>query len=376
MTYARARLWVGVSGVGTIVTASSAALAFGLPSYLPTNDVAALSLVLGVYAAISFPFDLAGGYLLPCGHGRMCRTLPAFLWTWLRGAVVHALCLGACGAILLGAGRAAGFPGAFFAALALMVALLAVQLPLSQVIGGLHPAAPDLAGVRRLLAQWRTPMPPNVTVVAGIDTGFVGGLAGLPGRERLVLPHFWIHHLPAESVAVQMTRRAAALSSGSRFRGVLLGIGWNLTGFAVASFLPGSGVSDAKGLVTLALWFTLWSFLGLLTLPSLSRPGVFEVDRHAAASGAPAAVLVRSLTEFDQLQDDEPKRAPAIEAIFHPIPSVASRRAHLETNDSARGCWQGARTALYLSWACLGFLSRAVHCNAGRPELWVLFPGD
>jgi hypothetical protein len=31
---------------------------------------------------------------------------------------------------------------------------------------------------------------------------------------------------------------------------------------------------------------------------------------------------------------------------------------------------------LYLSWAGIGGLSRAVHCNVGRPPLWVLLPGD
>ena len=40
------------------------------------------------------------------------------------------------------------------------------------------------------------------------------------------------------------------------------------------------------------------------------------------------------------------------------------------------GAWHEARTALFLSWAGLGFLSRALHCGAGRPELWVLLPCD
>lgn len=36
----------------------------------------------------------------------------------------------------------------------------------------------------------------------------------------------------------------------------------------------------------------------------------------------------------------------------------------------------GGWMALYLSRAGFGFLSRAVHCNAGWPELRVLFSGD
>ena len=38
--------------------------------------------------------------------------------------------------------------------------------------------------------------------------------------------------------------------------------------------------------------------------------------------------------------------------------------------------WHLARTALYLSHAGLSLLPRAVHCNAGRPELWVYLPSD
>jgi len=38
--------------------------------------------------------------------------------------------------------------------------------------------------------------------------------------------------------------------------------------------------------------------------------------------------------------------------------------------------WHAARTALYLSWAGVGLLGRAVHCNLGRPEVWVFLPSD
>jgi hypothetical protein len=38
------------------------------------------------------------------------------------------------------------------------------------------------------------------------------------------------------------------------------------------------------------------------------------------------------------------------------------------------GAWHAARTTLFLSWAGFGLLSRAVHCNSGRPEPWALPP--
>ncbi|WP_146526280.1 hypothetical protein [Novipirellula artificiosorum] len=38
--------------------------------------------------------------------------------------------------------------------------------------------------------------------------------------------------------------------------------------------------------------------------------------------------------------------------------------------------WHAARMTLFVSWACMGMLVRAVHCNVGRPELWVMLPTD
>ena len=71
------------------------------------------------------------------------------------------------------------------------------------------------------------------------------------------------------------------------------------------------------------------------------------------------------------------KRAPAVEAIFHPIPSPARRSEEIERgHNRGAGAWHAARMALYLSWACFGLLGRAVHCNCGRPELWVMLPAD
>ena len=66
----------------------------------------------------------------------------------------------------------------------------------------------------------------------------------------------------------------------------------------------------------------------------------------------------------------------SVESIFHPIPSLESRRRAL--GDSPRGLapWHVARTAIYLSIAGMNPLHRLVHCNVGRPELWVFLPAD
>ena len=355
------------------------------------NEVKSLSGLLGLYVLFSAPFDWLGGYWLPLRFERTAPTLPTFLANWLRGVLGHSLILLISGMWLLAAGRAGGRFGAILAAAFFMLVLLTAQGWLAQLIGGLQIAPTNLSSYQQLLSKRGLRIP--ATLVFNVsDPAFVGGCVGLPGREQLVLPATWIKQkaiqqktgLPAltpslseEAVATQIARRIGVIERGSRRRGVIVALLWNATGFALATTLPGAGVTNSAELLATACGFTLWSFIGLLTLPSFSRPGVFEGDYFAAQHGVSHAALEQTAATLDQWQDDEPARSPLIETIFHPIPSVQSRAQQLAMNDrEPRGAWQAARVALFLSWGCFGFLSRAVHCNSGRPELWVLFPGD
>jgi len=96
----------------------------------------------------------------------------------------------------------------------------------------------------------------------------------------------------------------------------------------------------------------------------------------AAAEEYPAERVARVIRALDALQDDEPERPDAVEVIFHPIPSASRRVARLDPPRPALRPWHVARMALPMSWCMLGLLGRAVHCNAGRPELWVMLPAD
>jgi hypothetical protein len=90
--------------------------------------------------------------------------------------------------------------------------------------------------------------------------------------------------------------------------------------------------------------------------------------------GVPLETLHQTLSTLDRLQDDEPQRTALIETNFHPVPSVENRRS--ESSSGFPIAWHAARMTLYVSWACMGLLVRAVHCNVGRPELWVMLPTD
>ena len=95
MNYARARLWLGITGVGTLVTLCALLVFFQLPQRFLLAQPAAfpmelreLFLVLVAYVAISAPFDFFGGFVLPGEFGRSQASFGAFFPRWLRGVVL------------------------------------------------------------------------------------------------------------------------------------------------------------------------------------------------------------------------------------------------------------------------------------------------
>jgi hypothetical protein len=362
-------LWTGVSGVGAFVAFALVMYLWQLPATMFPFDGgplwaewAALVTLFKIYVLISLPFDFLGGYWLPCKYNRLCLMFPVFWMKWVRGVLTQGAVMTGSALILFEAGRRGGVWAAAGVLALLQLILIAAQLPLAQWAGAL---------------KRRPGGPAGSVVLSGFDAGFSGGYAGLPGLEKHVLPAHWLDALPPESLRAVLLRRAAILASGARLRGVLLAMAWNLGGFILCAQLPGAGVGRLWEFVTTLMGMTLWSFLGLLLLPSLSRPAVFAADRAALAQGAEPEALRHAITEIDQWQEDEPSRGRWLERIFHPVPAAARRlRALDQPAGGAGGYWHAARLALYLSWAHFGLLSRAVHCNTGRPELWVLFPGD
>jgi hypothetical protein len=373
MTYARARLWTGIAGVGLFVLFSLVMYVWQLPATLFPFDGgplwaewAAFVTLFKIYVLISLPFDFLGGYWLPCRHHRLCLMFPTFWMKWARGVLVQGAVMTTSALVLFEAGRRGGVWGAAAALFFLQFLLIAFQLPLARLVGGLNTEAlpPVPEAPRRAL------------VLTGVDGGFSGGVAGLPGLESYIFPSHWVANLPPGGLRAVVLRRLGVVLTGARLRGLLLASLWNIGGFVLCAHLPGAGVARLWEFVTTLIAFTLWSFLGLLLLPSLSRPAVFAADRYARAHGAPADALRHAIAEIDQWQEDEPRRGRWLERIFHPIPSVDNRLRSLETSASSPGAWHAARMALFLSWANFGMLSRAVHCNSGRPELWVLYPSD
>ena len=370
MTYARARLWLGVSCVGTLVVLTSVALWLALPQQMlpqqPENlatEAAAVAAFLGVIALMLLPFDVLGGLALPESFDQPCPNIGRFFVRHLRGMLLQLSFFTVSFLIYRRVGSSFGIGATVGCFAAMQVLLIGSQKFFAIAIGGLRKARVDESDS-------------NVLVAEHEDRGFTGGVAGLPGLETTVVPRLWIDSMPENLCKTAIQRRAATITSGSRLRGLAVAIGWNTACFSAALFLPGGGVGSIAALATSFLYFLLLSFVGLLILPTFSRRGVFEVDQFVARE-TPTRDIVSVASALERMGDDEPSRTPGLESVFHPVPCVQRRSDALQSGSrQTTGAWNAARMALFLSWAFGGPLARAVHCNIGRPELWVMLPAD
>ena len=376
--YGRARLWLGMSGVGAMVMLAALGLWFGLaarvapPATAPlSQQIAALAVALVGYAAIQLPWDVFGGYLLPRWYGRRHPPLGTFLLGIARGAGVHTALLLALAVVLLGAGRAGGTLGVIAASGIVVWLLLRLRIALAACMAPLD-VTPSLP-----LAEEQS-APPILPTFMGEspDEGFTGAIVGILRPRLHLLPLRWREMLTPEACAMALRRREIAVHTGAWRRGRLLAIGFTIVGSALAAASVGTErLATAEGIMSFSLGFTLWSFLGLLALPTPSRYGVDEVDRGLLAAGVDRELMELTIEKLDDLQDRERDRPTIVELIFHPVPSVHARLRGPRVR-TGHGFWDAARTAVYLSAAGLGLLGRAVHCNSGRPALWVFLPID
>lgn len=379
LTYARSRLYLGITGVGTAVLAAICLLYFDIPAAGFSTSVEqslgrsmfSVGIFFAMVFALFFLYDLVGGAWVV----RRRDNAPLWLAVWVRGVAVQWAVWMLTGAALMVTARAAG-------TVATIVVFVVVQLVLATLRGRLaRIIAPlDVVPVPPVMAQAaeRAGLTPSqLLVLDTADEGFVGGWSSLLPRT-LVVPRRW-ELLPVDVLAAQLARRQMIATSGAHLRGVLGAIAWNTTGFVLVQLLTGSSPATAAGLVTLMAGMTLWAFLGVLVLPTPSRAAVYAADRSAA--NAFGAQTVRTgIDLLDHWQDDEPTRTVNVERIFHPVPTRTNRAARLGVPTAptlgALHAHHLARHALWLSWGALTPLSRAVHCNVGRTALWAMLPGD
>jgi len=354
---ARARLRLGIVGVGFWVVLAVSGLvglkqdATGvLSGWMLVGGVLGLVLVQGVLDG------MGGMFLMPPPRPGWAT----WLGHWLRGVSIHTGVLMGMGLLSVASFR---FSGGFCGAVAVG----------SLILAGIRPGLLGMMAGSRM--GWELVDGRRMRVVEASDPGFTGGLSWGWGRVMELVPKRWLGTLPADELGVELERRRWQLQHALPRRAWWILLGWNLAGVELGSRLWGfREMPEWNALAGHACWMTLWCFAGLLVLPSLSRGTVYAADRAVLDSGLDPRPWIRRLP---QLTGEDGSSAAAVQAVFYPIPATTLRLAALGRNEAGRHGWLPgslARNNLYYSWATLTPMGRVVHCNVGRPALWVFPP--
>jgi hypothetical protein len=353
---ARRRLALGISNVGFWVLVSTAGLAWLSRSNTPPTQQTDLFKLLLAAVALQGFFDWVGGTVLmpPSPAGAK-----GFLSRWSRGVLVHTALLAATGVLSYWSYRLSG--GFCLGVTASLLALFWVRRRVLQLLSG-APVRPSSAAGR---ACWSA---------AARDPSFTGGICGAGQKATVLLPEPWERSLTGSEMETVVQRRLWEIQNQLPARALLFVLSWNLAGCGIGSLLldlPGRAPEPA--LLLQCCWMTLWGFLGLLLLPTASRSAVFAADRAAAAKGCDAAGWIQ---RFPEITGEDGNAKTVLQRVFYPIPSARERLLWLGKSPSLPVLGGVARMNLFLSLGTLTLLGRCVHCNVGRPELWVFPPSD
>ncbi len=383
-SYGASRRLLGICYVGTIVTVSILVILSGAAvHWFGTTDSSSaqwfanvLSFV-GAYELCGLPFDLVG-FQIERAFGKTRETVVDYCIHWCKAVFKHALVFLGCIFALTSAAHLAGLFGVAISSSVLAILFVWKQGEITRYMSQVQFEEPSQE-IRGKFVQNRVNTV-NIYVVRSPEAGITGGIVGLPGAESLIIPEQWLDKLSENMLWAEITRRNSAISSGSRKRGVICAVLFTVIGALVScvctKFWLDLSLQSSAGLVDTSLFFTLWSFLGLLILPSLNQKGVVEVDQKAVEKGVSRELLLETILEIDKGMENEPERSDAVQFVFHPIPTPKRRMAALDSGVKTKGAWHVARYAIFLSITGLGLLGRAVHCNAGKPDLWCMLPAD
>ena len=353
---AQRRLILGITNVGFWVAASIACLAW--ISILPEGSINHLRLfkiVLGTLT-IQSVFDFVGGaVLIPPPRA----AYPQFFRIWSRGMLVHSALL--CGTGFLSYYSYQLANGFYLSVTAASLCLFFFRRQILYWVSGARTRPAPFGGS----LGWE---------VDSSDPSFTGGTTGIGPWAMFLLPASWKTKLTAEQSQTVIDRRLWEIRNNLPARSLLISLSWNLAGCKIGAVLLGlSGRPVEEAIIMQSSWMTLWGFLALLLLPSFSRSSVFGADRAALAHGRDARDWIK---KFPSLTGEDGNSKTVIQRVFYPIPSSVERLQSIENPRPTVALGNIARSNLFLSLATLTILGRCVHCNVGRPELWIFPPSD
>jgi hypothetical protein len=230
MTYARSRLWLGISAVGSLVVWAGVALWFEWPSILSPReafawrDLAQLMGVLTLWVVWLLPFDFLGGYELPRRFKRSEQTFGDWFLSYLVGMTTQVLMYLLAAIAMLTAARAGGWLAGVAAAAAMVLFSNQIRnfLILRRRVRGSTPAR--LAEAVGLASEWlqtkgmaghQSLTPDVVAVIDHRDAGFTGGTVYVGSQPRVLIPATWVNGLSAAQLACVLARRWEAVETGA-----------------------------------------------------------------------------------------------------------------------------------------------------------------
>jgi hypothetical protein len=351
---ARRRLWLGITNVGFWVLMAAMGLYCLVSCDTSGMGIRHLGSIFVTVIATQAVFDFVGGIKLMPGPR---PSVTNFLRGWVPGVFGHTIVLVAVATVSATSLRhTGGFGAGIVFAMAALV--FGRRQLLRAVVGGV---------ITEIAHDGET-----IVIAAVNDPSFTGGIIGLGRRAKNLLPASWMETLPKPELAAESSRRRWQIANGLPTRAFVLILCWNLLGTFIGTLVfQLAERPPTVALVGHACWMTLWTFASLLVLPALSRKAVLAADRAAADSGH----AVRAWIErFPKIVGEDGSPNASVQAIFYPVPSAGMRLRQLAQPFTGFIPGNLARNNLYYSLATFTLLGRAVHCNVGRPALWVFPP--
>lgn len=353
---AKRRLALGIVNVGFWVTVSLSCLFFiGSSKTSSISRFDLFSVMLGAVVVQSI-FDFIGGaVLMPSGFSASRQSIVLLV----RGVLVHTFLL--CTVGLLSFGSFKLLKGFYLSIAASSLGLFLCRLHILRIVSGVQVRDETIFGS-------------TVLNVDSVDPSFTGGIRGIGSSAIVLLPTRWKADLTDTQFKTVLERRLWEIESFFPMRSFLIVLFWNLLGCGIGSVSLGMpDRSPEAALLLQGCWMTVWAFLGLLLLPTVSRSSVFAADRAASSRGTDVADWIRL---FPSITGEDGNARKMIQRIFYPIPSTEERLRQLNDRSLYPTLGNVARTNLFLSLGTMTLLGRCVHCNVGRPELWVYPPSD
>lgn len=353
---AKHRLLLGITNVGFWVIVSVIGLWWFTASPPPAVGLRELFLGLMLTTLLQAVFDWFGGavFVLDSRQGSA-----GFVSRWVRGTSAHTALLAATGVSLY-------WSHTWFQSFCPGVVVCSIVLALGRlrVLQLLTGAGARMDAIGDTMC-WS---------VASKDPSFTGGIHGIGRSAAIVTPESWGGALTVAQRDTVRTRRLLEMDLGLPGRAFIAATVWNLFGCIAGSHLFEIRILTTEhALLVHSLWMTVWGFLGLLLLPSASRGAVFFLDQAAAIKGCDVAGWIQ---KFPVITGENGSSKTLVQRVFYPVPSVAERLHRLTQHNTRPFFGNVARSNLYLSISTLTILGRCVHCNVGRPELWIFAPSD